>query len=1124
MKKIVFLLFVLLSSTHLIAQQEASNWYFGDNAGIRFNQDGTITALSDGQLATDEGCTSISDGNGNLLFYTDGRTVYDRNNNQMPNGFGLAGDSSSTQSALIVPKPQDPDIYYIFTVDTTFFGDPDVGFNYSEVDMTLNGGNGDVIQKNINLLQDSSEKLSAVLKDCQTQSIWVVTLANEFGTTVPPNTPGFNTFHAFEVTTTGVNTTAVTSVFPTLNIGDQRGYLKFSPNGEQIACANSNSGLYLFDFDTATGLVSSSTAQPLRLNINATNNAVFPYGVEFSQSGQYLYVSSSNNFFANNPPGANDNPVNHFASLVQFDIRAANIQASQVLIDQRNSYRSALQLGPDGKIYRTTSTSYANGTPFLSVINNPDAQGLASNYVHNAIPLANNSRQGLPPFITSFFVENIDIINDPDITSINLPLCTADTYTLNAENIPGATYTWSLDGVVQPTPPIPYEFEVIQNGLYEVLIELNNGDCETQEGAALVEYFTFPEAFTPQDIDVCDTDGINDGLSRFDDFDQQTTAILGAAQDPSDYIIRYYRSLNDADLGRDEITFPFTNTVNNEEIFVRVENIDNGNCFITDDTTTGQTISFFLNVFDTPEIIRFDDIDECDMDGDTTDGIISLVLSDFNADILGADQSAADFDISYHATQADALSGNSPLPNNYQTTAFSDNIWVRMENVNNPSCDAVQGISIIINLTPEIVNTGIFQCDEDGTPDGRTIFNISELNDTITNANPNFTVDYYLNITDATAETNAIDATNYTNVSSPQLITARVTDTTSGCFSFSTVTLEVSATAANDAYIGVCDTDGDEDGFTLFDLSLADDQVLDGLPAGLDLVYYETLDDALVEQNPLPNDYTNEVAFNQTIFVRVENDNNCYGINEVALEVLTLPNVETEFETLYCLNDFPEPIIINGGVFDAVPNNFYYEWSTGETTIEIEVNEPGIYTVIVRNVAGCSKERTVTVTASNIATITDIQVTDATENNTITVLVTGEGDYEFALDDPNGFYQDSNVFNNVLPGIYSVFVRDKNGCGITEEMVSVVGFPKFFTPNGDNQNDFWQVKGISSQFQPNTVIYIFDKYGKLVSEINPLGSGWDGTYNGNPLPSSDYWFSVTLQDGRQFSSHFALKR
>ena len=1132
MKKTFFLPLMLFSFVHIIAQERASNWYFGDNAGIRFNQDGTITTLSDGQLRTDEGCTSISDGNGDLLFYTDGRTVYDRNNNQMPNGFGLAGDSSSTQSALIVPKPQDPDIYYIFTVDTVFFEDTDVGFNYSEVDMTLNGGNGDVVQKNINLLQDSTEKISAVLKDCETQSIWVVTLSSPFGIAVPSNTPGFNTFHAFEVTAAGVNTTAVTSP-ASVNISDQRGYLKFSPNGRQLACANSNNGLLLYNFDTATGIVSSPADFPLQLNINALNNAVFPYGVEFSQSGQYLYVSSSNNFFAPNNPSQNNNPANHFASLVQFDVTATDIQASQVLIDQRSSYRSALQLGPNGKIYRTTSSTYNNGTPFLSVINNPEAKGLLCDYEDKAIALINNSRQGLPPFITSFFTDTIDIINNPEITTTFLPLCTADSYTLIADIYLEATYTWSFNGVVQPLPSIPNEFEVTQDGLYEVFIELNNGDCETFKGAAQVEYFVFPQVFAPQmatvgaNINVCDTDGTNDGFFRFNDFDVQTSAILGMNQNSADFNLKYYRSVNDADNNVNEIMLPFTNEINNQEIFVRVENINNPNCFATRDTDTGQAISFFLNVFDTPTIVKFDDIYECDLDGDTTDGVLNLNLDDFESDILGSDQSLTDFAITYHSSQNDADTGSNPLPTAYQNVPFTDRIYVRIENISNTDCFATDSIDINVSLVPEIINTSLFQCNEGATTAGTTIFNITEVNDTITNGNPNFSVVYYLNITDAMAEINAIDATNYTSIATPQTVIARVTDTTvTGCFSFSEVTLEVSTTSANNAYIGICDTDGIEDGFALFDLSQADDQVLNDLPNGLNLAYYETFNNALLETNPLPNNYTNTIANMQTIFARVESNNNCYGISEVVLEVLPSPNVETMFETIYCLNDFPKPIIIDGGIIDDIPNNYYYNWSTGETTIEIEINEPGTYTVTVSNIAGCSKERTITVRPSNIATISDIKVTDATENNTITVLVnpTSEGNYEYALQNINSFYQDSNTFENVPPGIYTVYVRDKNGCGITEDMISVVGFPKFFTPNGDNQNDFWQVKGISSQFQPNTVIYIFDRYGKLVGEINPLGSGWDGTYNGNLLPSSDYWFLVTLEDGRQLSGHFTLKR
>jgi len=117
------------------------------------------------------------------------------------------------------------------------------------------------------------------------------------------------------------------------------------------------------------------------------------------------------------------------------------------------------------------------------------------------------------------------------------------------------------------------------------------------------------------------------------------------------------------------------------------------------------------------------------------------------------------------------------------------------------------------------------------------------------------------------------------------------------------------------------------------------------------------------------------------------------------------------------------------------------------------------------------------------------------------------------------------LLQNVPPGIHTIRVRDvKNDCGIVEQLVSVIGFPKFFTPNDDGYQDTWQVYGVSEQFQPNTKILIFDRYGKLLKQVSPLGNGWDGTMNGDPLPNDDYWFAVTLQDGRVFKSHFSLKR
>ncbi|RIA09089.1 gliding motility-associated-like protein [Flavobacteriaceae bacterium MAR_2010_72] len=901
MKKNIILSLFLCYFSLCFSQNEASNWYFGENAGMTFNLNtNSITVQTNGQLNTREGCASISDNLGNLLFYTDGTSVWNRNHSLMSNGFGLFGDASSTQSAIIVPKPEDPDIFYVFTVDNGI-DQQNFGLNYSEVDMSLDGGLGAVTLKNINLLAICSEKITAVLKDCITKSIWVVTLAsnNGFG-------ESFDTYHAFEVNTLGVNSTSVKSTF-NLSVTDIRGYLKLSPDGTRVASANAEDGLYIYDFDADTGILTNQ----LPLFISSSSNK--PYGVEFSPNSQLLYVHSSNNFFDRQNPSNANNPANHRSTLTQFNLMAADIQSSELTLDDRQLYRGGLQLGPDGKIYRALSATYNQGLPNLGVISNPNSIGFASNYIHNAINLSPfNSSQGLPPFIASFFNSEIDIIKNGQ-SSINLELCDGDSYMLVSENIPGATYSWTFNDT--PLAENDFDLEIFQEGHYEVYIDPNNGDCAF-EGQAYVTYNENPEAF------------------------------------------------------------------------------------------------------------------------DTT----------------------------------------------------------------------------------------IIQCDEDGFPDGFTTFNIDQVFNVITGGANDRNIEYYLSLSDANNGTNTIDGSAFNNSQNPQTIFAKVTNSTTSCASIAQVTLEVSLTNSNDAILEVCDDDGNEDGFRAFTLSNADADVLAGLPPGLDIAYYQTYNDALLEQNMLPNTFTNTTAYSQTIFARVENANACYGISEVQLTVFGLPNIETAFETLYCLNFFPQTITLTGGVIGDDPNNYYYNWSTRETTSTIMVNAIGTYTVTVTNTNGCSKNRTIAVLPSNIATITNINVVDASSNNSIVVLVTGEGDYEYALDNPNSIFQDSNTFENVRAGLHTVYVRDKNNCGTVSEQVSVIGFPRFFTPNDDGFNDTWQVDGISAQFQAQSIIYIYDRYGKLLKELNPTGLGWDGTFNGDPLPTNDYWFQVTLQDGRLFKSHFTLKR
>ena len=417
----------------------------------------------------------------------------------------------------------------------------------------------------------------------------------------------------------------------------------------------------------------------------------------------------------------------------------------------------------------------------------------------------------------------------------------------------------------------------------------------------------------------------------------------------------------------------------------------------------------------------------------------------------------------------------------------------------------------------------MFQCDEDGFVDGFTVFNCHEADEILTGNLAGLSTAFFITLADAQSGVNPINGYNFPNTSNPQIVYARVIDDNTGCFSISELDLEVSTTDVSNAMLVRCDDDGTEDGLASFDLSLADSMVLVGVPTGVTITYYPSNQDALLEQNPLVSPFTNTSPYSQIVYARAEDDNACYGISQLLLKVNPLPILDQDQSLIYCLDTYPSTISLNAGVVGGT-TGLTFQWSNGETSQNIQVNQAGVYTITVQNSNGCSQSRQITVVDSEIATISNIAVTDASEFNSIAVSVSGDGDYEFSLDNPLGPYQDLGSFQDVLPGLHTVYVRDKNGCGITQEMVSVIGFMKFFTPNDDGFNDTWQIIGVSAQFQPDSKVFIYDRYGKLITQISPLQGGWNGKYNGYNMPASDYWFHATLQDGRVFKGHFSLVR
>ena len=623
-----------------------------------------------------------------------------------------------------------------------------------------------------------------------------------------------------------------------------------------------------------------------------------------------------------------------------------------------------------------------------------------------------------------------------------------------------------------------------------------------------------PTAYTPSNINACDDD--NNGVLDFD-FDVLISPSVLGSQSAADFEVLYFSSQADADSGNSPISMPFTNTTNPQQIFVRIQNALNADCF--------DTSSFTVQVFDTPVANTVADLPFCDdgLDGSLTNGQMEVDLSAATSAVLGS-QSPTDFAVSYHTSQANADSGTGALPlTYYNATPFAQTIFVRIENMFNVNCFDTTSFVVEVNPIPNSFNSSLFQCDEDGFVDGFTVFNCHEADEILTGNLAGLSTAFFITLADAQSGVNPINGYNFPNTSNPQIVYARVIDDNTGCFSISELDLEVSTTDVSNAMLVRCDDDGTEDGLASFDLSLADSMVLVGVPTGVTITYYPSNQDALLEQNPLVSPFTNTSPYSQIVYARAEDDNACYGISQLLLKVNPLPILDQDQSLIYCLDTYPSTISLNAGVVGGT-TGLTFQWSNGETSQNIQVNQAGVYTITVQNSNGCSQSRQITVVDSEIATISNIAVTDASEFNSIAVSVSGDGDYEFSLDNPLGPYQDLGSFQDVLPGLHTVYVIDKNGCGITQEMVSVIGFMKFFTPNDDGFNDTWQIIGVSAQFQPDSKVFIYDRYGKLITQISPLQGGWNGKYNGYNMPASDYWFHATLQDGRVFKGHFSLVR
>lgn len=402
----LILIAVLVNAAIDSMAQRANFWYFGDSAGVQFANDTFKKVLTDGALFTYEGVSSIANmGGQNLLFYSDGRKVYDSRHMQMPNGFDLFGSWTTTQSCLIVPYPGSNNLYYVFTTNT----DESIvhkGLNYSIVDMDLNQGFGDVSIKNQLLVYNNSEKLNGIGHG-NGLDYWVATY-NRNDTSL----------YAYLISDTGISAPVISR---TSSPHKRGGQMKFSITGTQFASSCSDAGgdtLVVYNFNNVSGRFTNPVYLPLE-GIDAINSYRLIYGIEFSPNDSLLYITYMS-----------QSGTNYDDLLIQFDLFSgtpndilSNAKIIPIEFDGVDKHLASLQLGPDGKIYVSVNDASGFGglgSTHLGRINYPNSKGILCDFEFEAIMLENRiALWGLPNFVQSFLVD-VPMLYSPYDTFVDI--------------------------------------------------------------------------------------------------------------------------------------------------------------------------------------------------------------------------------------------------------------------------------------------------------------------------------------------------------------------------------------------------------------------------------------------------------------------------------------------------------------------------------------------------------------------------------------------------------------------------------------------------------------------------------------------------------------------------------
>lgn len=558
--------------------------------------------------------------------------------------------------------------------------------------------------------------------------------------------------------------------------------------------------------------------------------------------------------------------------------------------------------------------------------------------------------------------------------------------------------------------------------------------------------------------------------------------------------------------------------------------------------------------YDVPTLIPITDLKACDddLDGNDTNGQITFNLTLKTTEITNNQANVA---VTYHLLLNEAIAGTNAITS---YTGPNTIIYVRLFNTVT-NCFSTTSFNVVVMPKP-IVNPIITlkQCDSD--TDAITDFNLTEAN-VVLSSQSNLTFTYHA--TQLDAQNDAAPLTNAANYTSPNngLVWARI-ENTDGCFRTAQINLIVSATQIPASFQKIvleeCDDylsliDPDNDGIDYFDFSSATNSfasatntilALFANSSNLTVTYYTTQAQALAELNPIdttnPNGFRNTVPNLQNIWVRIDSNinNECVGLGQyLDLKVNPLPNFDIIDYKLFCVQPGSGAGSYPIDATPIAPGNYSYSWTPtnpnttgGQQNAIFNASVSGIYKVVVTNTATlCSREDELELFISSAPNSVKLElVSEIFASGLATIqaeVIGGFGTYEFSLNQVD--WQTSPVFTNLPNGVYTVYAKDVNGCLPIKQSntVTTISYPNFFTPNGDTYNDTWNISGLTPEFKAK--IFIFDRYGKLLKQINPYAGGWDGKLNGEELPSTDYWFKIEYtEDGVQkdFKSHFSLKR